>query len=224
MSLMQEKDRTAVREALAALAQPVHLLLFTSTESGEYSDLARALLAEVAELHPQLTLEVLDLVVEAARATALGVDKAPAIVLLSGAERADHGLRFFGLPSGYEFATLIEGIRLVGGATPVAVQPATQALLDDLQAPMRLQVFTTPTCPYCPRAVILAYQLAMSSPHIIAEGVEVSEFPELGDRYAVMGVPKTVIDDLVHVEGAVPEGMLLQHLREALEGTLAGQG
>jgi hypothetical protein len=64
--------------------------------------------------------------------------------------------------------------------------------------------------------VILAYQLAFASPHSIAEGVEVSEFPDLGDRYAVMGVLQTVIDDLVHVEGAVPEGMLLERLREAL--------
>jgi len=71
-------------------------------------------------------------------------------------------------------------------------------------------------CTHCPRAVILAYQLALASPHIIAEGVEVSKFPDLGDRYAVMGVPKTVIDELVHVEGAVPEGMLLERLREAL--------
>ena len=216
MGLMQDKDRAAVREAFAGLARPAHLVLFTSAESGEYSDVARDLLTEVVELHPQLSMEVFDLEADAARAAELDVDKAPAIAMLGGSERVDHGIRFFGVPSGYEFATLIEGIRLVGGAAPVALQPATQTFLDGLAAPMRLQVFATPTCPYCPRAVILAYQLALASPHIIAEGVEVSEFPDLGDRYAVMGVPKTVIDELVHVEGAVPEGMLLERLREAL--------
>ena len=216
MGLMQDKDRAAVQEAFAGLTRPVHLVLFTSAESGEYSDVARDLLTEVVDLHPQLSLDVVDREADAARAVELGVDKAPAIVMLGGSERADYGIRFFGVPGGYEFATLIEGIRLVGGASSVALQPATQVFLNELTAPMRLQVFATPTCPYCPRAVILAYQLALASPYISADGVEVSEFPDLGDRYAVMGVPKTVIDELVHVEGAVPEGMLLERLREAL--------
>lgn len=81
---------------------------------------------------------------------------------------------------------------------------------------MKLQVFVTPTCPYCPRAVVLAYRLALASPQISAEGVEVTEFPDLGDRFAVMGVPKTVIDELIHIEGAVPEGVMLEKLGETM--------
>ena len=216
MGLMQKKDQDAVREAFAGLTRPVHLLLFTSAESGEYSEVARELLAEVAEQNPRITVESVDLVAGAERARAFGVDKAPTIVFLSGAERADHGVRFAGLPSGYEFASLIEAIRLVGGASAPGLQPATEAFLGALKAPMHLQVFVTPTCPYCPRAVVMAYRLALASPHISAEGVEVSEFPELGERFAVMGVPKTVIDELIHVEGAVPEPMLLEKLGQAM--------
>jgi glutaredoxin-like protein len=216
MGLMQDKDRETVREAFATLTQPVHLLLFTSAESGEYSAVAHELVAEVAELHGQITLEEVDLVAGAARAASYGVDKAPTVAFLAGEERSDTGMRFTGLPSGYEFASLVEAIRLVGGAAERTLAPATIAFLDELTAPMRLQVFVTPTCPYCPRAVVLAYQLALASPHVTAEGVEVSEFPELGERFAVMGVPKTVIDELVHVEGAAPESMLVAKLREAL--------
>jgi glutaredoxin-like protein len=221
MGLMQTKDQEAVREAFAGVTRPVHLLLFTSAESGEYGDVAGELLAEVAALSEWLSLESLDIAAHAERAAALGVDKAPTVVFLVGAERVDHGLRFAGLPSGYEFASLIEAIRLAGGASEPALQPATVAFLGALTAPMKLQVFVTPTCPYCPRAVVLAYRLALASPHISAEGVEVTEFPDLGDRFAVMGVPKTVIDELVHVEGAVPEGMLLEKLGEALLGELS---
>jgi glutaredoxin-like protein len=221
MGLMQDKDREAVREAFAAITQPVHLLLFTSAESGEYSEVARELLAEVAELHEQVSLEEVDLVAGAELAATYGVNKAPTVVFLAGEERADTGMRFAGLPSGYEFASLVEAIRLVGGAAERALAPATTAFLEELTAPMRLQVFVTPSCPYCPRAVVLAYQLALASPHITAEGVEVSEFPELGERFAVMGVPKTVIDELVHVEGAAPESMLLGKLREALAAEVA---
>jgi glutaredoxin-like protein len=221
MGLMQDKDRETVREAFAAIVQPVHLLLFTSTESGEYSEVARELLAEVADLHGQISLEEVDLVAGAERAATYGVDKAPTAVFLAGEGRADTGMRFAGLPSGYEFVSLVEAMRLVGGAAERVLSPATTAFLGELTAPMRLQVFVTPSCPYCPHAVVLAYQLALASPHITAEGVEVSEFPELGERFAVMGVPKTVIDELVHVEGAAPESMLLGKLREALAAEVA---
>ncbi len=218
---MQARDREAVREAFAAITQPVHLVLFTSAESGEYSEVARELLVEVADLHEQISLEERNLVADAGLAAGYGVDKAPTVAFLAGKDRADTGMRFAGLPSGYEFASLIEAIRLAGGVVEHDLAPATAAFLGELTAPLRLQVFVTPTCPYCPRAVVLAYQLALASPHVIAEGIEVSEFPELGDRFGVMGVPKTVIDELVHVEGAVPESMLVAKLREALAAEAA---
>ncbi|MEF3275893.1 MAG: thioredoxin family protein [Chloroflexus sp.] len=216
MALMQEKDRVAVTEAFAGLQRPVEIVLFTSEESGEYSEITHELLQEVTALNPLLRLSVYDLYQDGAYAEELGVDKAPGIVFLIGEERQNHGLRFAGLPSGYEFASLIEAIRLAGGAVQPDLQPATLALLETIKAPMHLQVFVTPTCPYCPRAVVMAYRLAIANPYISAEGIEVTEFPELGDRYAVMGVPKTVIDDLVHIEGAVPESMMVNKLREAI--------
>jgi glutaredoxin-like protein len=219
MGLIQPKDREAIRTAFAVITQPVHLLLFTSTKSGEYRDVVRQLLAELAELNELLSFEEVGLVARTDQATALGVDKGPTIVFLVGAERADHGLRFAWLSSGHEFASLVEAIRLTGSAAKLTLQPSTEAFLETLRAPMYLQVFVTPTCSYCPRAVVLAYRLALASPHISAEAIEVTEFPELGDRFAVMGVPKTVIDELIHVESMVPEGMLLQKLGEA---TLSG--
>jgi hypothetical protein len=69
--------------------------------------------------------------------------------------------------------------------------------------------------------VALAHRLAYASPHIIADAVEVTEFPELGDRYHVMGVPRTVIDEVAHVEGALPEGMLLAKLIAAQQEGVA---
>jgi alkyl hydroperoxide reductase subunit AhpF len=101
------------------------------------------------------------------------------------------------------------------GSDEVELQPATGQFLAELDAPLHLQVFVTPSCPYCPRAVVLAHRLAYASPHVTADAVEVTEFPELGERYQVMGVPRTMIDELVSVEGAVPESMLLAKLVDA---------
>ena len=58
--------------------------------------------------------------------------------------------------------------------------------------------------------------MAMTNPKVIAEVVEVQEFPHLAQRYGVRGVPKTVINDKVEFVGAVPEETFLSHIAEAL--------
>ncbi len=74
----------------------------------------------------------------------------------------------------------------------------------------------TPTCPYCPQAVILAHQLAMASDQITADMVEISEFPHLAQKYQVQGVPRTVINEKWSLDGAAPEAMLVAKAKEAL--------
>ena len=63
---------------------------------------------------------------------------------------------------------------------------------------------------------MLAYQLAIESDLVTAHMVEVVEFPELGTKYQVMGVPRTVIDETIHVEGAYPEPMFMQEFAKLL--------
>jgi hypothetical protein len=81
-----------------------------------------------------------------------------------------------------------------------------------------MQVFVTPTCPYCPNAVLLAHQMAMENPGMIrAEGVEATEFPELSNRFGVSGVPQTTINaGAGTVIGAVPESQLFSEIRRVL--------
>ena len=212
MSLFNEQDATAIRERLAAsLRRPVQLALFVSEQDCVYCEPTRELLETLSTLHEALSLTVYDLELDAERAAALGIDKAPGIVVLGGTESQDYGIRFYGIPSGYEFASLLEAIRMVG-SDEVELQAATRQFLAGSTAPLHLQVFVTPSCPYCPRAVALAHRLTYASPYVTADAVEVTEFPDLGDRYHVMGVPRTVIDEVVPVEGAVPEGTLLAKL------------
>ncbi len=64
--------------------------------------------------------------------------------------------------------------------------------------------------------MLLAYQLAVESDLIQAHMVEVIEFPFLGTKYQVMGVPRTVIDETIHIEGAVPEPMLMREFQKLL--------
>jgi predicted DsbA family dithiol-disulfide isomerase len=65
--------------------------------------------------------------------------------------------------------------------------------------------------------VVLAHRLAMESDWIRADMVEATEFPHLANKYQVYGVPRTVINETIHIEGAVPEPMLVSELLKVLE-------
>jgi glutaredoxin-like protein len=214
MPLMDQNTQNQVRDLLAAVKSPVTLHLFTQEFECGYCKETRQIAEEVADLSDNVTLRVSDFVRDGELARSLGVDKIPAIAVLGEGDK-DYGIRFFGIPAGYEFTSLLEAILLVGTGQ---VELSQNALIfaEKLATPLHLQVFVTPTCPYCPRAVSMAHQLAYMSDKITADMVEVTEFPHLGQRYDVMGVPRTVINEETYIEGAVPEHMLLEKLKAAV--------
>ncbi len=219
-TFLNDDIQQQLRDAFADLDAPVKLVVFTQGEGGALECAmcadTRQLAEEVAALSPLLSVEVRDFVQDAEVAEQYGIDKIPAMAIVRGGdEPQDYGIRLYGIPSGYEFATLVEDIRMVSAGNP-GLSAQTLAELGKLTAPVQIQVFVTPTCPYCPRAVILAHALAMASEHVTAAMVEATEFPQLANRYQVYGVPRTVINDVIHVEGAVPESALIQKLMGVL--------
>ncbi len=134
------------------------------------------------------------------------------ITARDGDRLVDFGVRYAGVPSGHEFSSLIQDIILVSGRDS-GLSQQTRDLLADLTEPVSLQVFVTPTCAYCPQAVILAHRMAMESPMVQAEMVAAMEFPELSSKHGVSGVPQTTINDGAgNVVGAVPEQHLLAEI------------
>ncbi len=217
MPLMDDKTRNDVREMLKELTGPVKLVMFTQTFECDYCKETRELVEEVAELSDQITVEVFNFVTDKAVADTYQIDKIPAIAVL-GADDKDYGIRFYGIPAGYEFTSLLEALKMVSTGANI-LKPATLEFLQGLSEPLHLQVFVTPTCPYCPGAVVLAHYMALASDKVTADMVEATEFPHLSMRYNVMGVPRTVINDSRDrfIEGAVPEPVFVARIRQALE-------
>lgn len=56
----------------------------------------------------------------------------------------------------------------------------------------------------------------MASDLIKADMVEAIEFPQLANKYSVQGVPRTVINETVAVEGAVPEPLFVARVLQAV--------
>ncbi len=145
--LLPDQIVTQVKQVFAGqLSQPVEVLLFTRQEDCEACEDTRRLLEEVTELSEKLSLQVFDIDEHAELARQLHVDKTPGIVLAAAdnGQRTDYGVVFAGVPSGYEFSTLVNDLILVSGRDS-RLQPQTRAFLQELKQPLLLQVFTTPT-------------------------------------------------------------------------------
>ena len=214
MALLDDDVRQQVVEFLKDLAGPVRLVMFTQEFECEYCTETRQLVEELGELSDLITVEVYDFQADKEKAEELGIDKIPAIAVIG---KEDYGVRFYGIPSGYEFTSLLHAFRTVAAGEPELSEEGKK-FLAGIDQPLHIQVFVTPTCPYCPHAVTLAHQMAIASPHVRADMVEAMEFPHLAVKYQVMGVPRTVINETVHLEGAAPEPMVLDKIQEALQG------
>ncbi|MEM1945543.1 MAG: thioredoxin family protein [Candidatus Caldarchaeum sp.] len=214
MPVLHEHDRKAVRSRLEGkLEKPVTMNVFTQEFECQYCREMRELAGELQELADgKIKLNVYDFEKDAKLAEKWGVDKIPALLLHGERE---YNVRFFGLPAGYEFITLIEDLIDVSKGYS-RLSPAVRDRVSKIDKPVHIQVFVTPTCPYCPRAVRTAHQMAIENNLITADMVEVIEFPHLATKYDVMAVPKVVINDKVSFEGALPEPHFLEHVLKAL--------
>jgi alkyl hydroperoxide reductase subunit AhpF len=143
MPLLNDRDRDAVRTELDKMGGPVKLVVFSQSLSAA-SELCRQnemLVNEVAELSDKVTVEVLNLAIDRERAEAYGVTDVPAIVV-EGAR--DYGIRFLGVPSGYEFSNLIDSMIVASTGEP-ALSDATKTSLAGLASDVDIKVFSTPT-------------------------------------------------------------------------------
>lgn len=213
MSILSNGDRAEIAKRFERLQGAVRIVNFTQEFECRFCNDTRRLLEEVASLSDKISLEVFDFARDREQAEKYGIDKIPAVVV-SGDR--DFGIRFFGIPAGYEFSTLIEDIIMVSGKDSGLTQN-TRNQLARINEALHLQVFVSPTCPYCPKAVFMAHQFAVENENIRADMVEISEFPHLAMRYNVKGVPKSVANEKEVAEGLIPEAAFLERIMQVLK-------
>lgn len=216
MTMLQDSDRDYLVEEFKKLKEDVELIVFTQEFECQFCKETRAIVEEVSALSEKISVQVYDLVKDKEKAETFRIEQIPATVVMKGGnDRKDYGIRYFGIPSGYEFSSLIQDILMIGSGDS-GLSAETREYIATLQDDLHLQVFVTPTCPYCPGAVVLAHQLAMESDRVTADMVEATEFPHLANKYHVMGVPRTVINEDTFVEGMMPEKHLLDKIKSSL--------
>lgn len=190
------------------LVDPVRIVMFTQEVECQYCSQTRRLAEEMATLSDKVTTEVYDFVKDAAKAKEYGIDKIPALAVIG---KKDYGVRFYGIPYGYELQTIIEAIINVSRGT-TDLSEKTKAVLKDVTMPVQIKVFVSLTCPHCPVAAAVAHKLAIECDLIKADVIESGEFPDLAMKYNVIGVPKVVINDKTEFVGAFSEDLFAEHV------------
>ncbi len=141
MTLIGERERVEIRKILGTMKHPVKLINFTQTFECDTCLDTRQLLEEVAGLSDKLTLEVLNFTIDTARAAEYNVDKVPATVIEGDGNQR---IRFYGVPGGYEFASLLDAIVLASQRESGLAADA-RAAVALINKPLHLEVLVTPT-------------------------------------------------------------------------------
>jgi glutaredoxin-like protein len=209
LSLIPDDKKELLRnEFKEKMQDAVRIVMFTQEVECRFCSDTRQLVQELATLNDKITVEVYDFMANADKAKEFGVEKIPALAVIG---KKDYGVRIYGIPYGYELQTLIKAVVNVSrGKTDLSEK--TKAILADVKSPVHIQVFVTLTCPHCPVAAAVAHQLAIESDLVTADIIDSSEFPALAQKYAVIGVPKIIINEKVEFVGAFNEDLFAEHV------------
>jgi glutaredoxin-like protein len=141
MGLIGEEVAAEIRQRLNGMSAPVQLVHFTQELNLQYGRETREVLQELASLSDKLTLQVYDFLLDKEKVAEYGVDKVPATAVCNG---KDYGIRFYGIPAGYEFSALLDAILDVSkGESGLSAE--TKEKLGSVTQPIHLEVFVTPT-------------------------------------------------------------------------------
>ena len=130
-----------LQRRLEGLSSPVRLVFFTQTFGCDPCLPARQAADRIAALSELVTVEEHNLVLDRERVAEYGVEWAPALAVVGA---RDAGMRYYGIPDGYEIESLVDAIEIAGGGGPALSDDSLEAL-DKLDRDVHLRVFVTPT-------------------------------------------------------------------------------
>ncbi len=155
MPLLKAADQALLREEFKNLTNPVRLIYFTQALDCDTCEITEQILNEIAPLSDKLELVTKNFAIDKDAVEQYGIKRIPALAVIRMEVKAeeggpqesvehDYGLRFYGVPSGYEFMSLIGDILDVSKGES-GLSEESKMLLSRVKDPVHFQVFTTPT-------------------------------------------------------------------------------
>ncbi len=208
MPIFNEETRTELKEMIGDLPNSVNITFFTSEKKCRSCRDTLMYVQEFSELNDNINFTVYDIDKDTEIAQKHLIERVPAIVVMDK-DMNDRGIKFYGIPSGYEIHSLIASVRESAGIVmPIDVE--IKERIEAINKEVKIKVFVTPTCPYCPQAVITGHRLAYLNKNIECEMIEAGTYPQESVKYGVRGVPKMIINETNDVSGSQPLDKILE--------------
>jgi len=213
--VLSEQEKELLKKKFAGIVNDIELIVFTQEMECQFCKQTRELALELGSLSPKIKTKVFDLVKDQEETRKYNIKKIPAIVI---AGKSDHGVRYYGVPAGYEIPVLVDDMIDVSKGT-TSMPDTIKKKLAEIKKPVHIQVFVSPTCPYCPKAARIAHQFAIENELIRSDVIEMVEFPYLVQKYSVMSVPHIVINEDTSFVGAQPPEIFIEQIGLALRAS-----
>ncbi|MBE9533918.1 MAG: thioredoxin family protein, partial [Proteobacteria bacterium] len=198
-----------LRSVLDQLPHPVPLYLFTKEGQNDiYNQAAKEIVRAFAGLSKKIELHEMNFDHELAQKWQ--VDVSPTILF----DPEHYSIRFLGAPMGEEGRTLLEAVVLIGLRSSNLSEQSLK-MIEKINSPRMVRVFSSPTCPYCPQQAVSALKAAIAKPELISlEIVDIQANPNLADLYSAHSVPQTFANDTLIAQGAQPEELFILSLQK----------
>lgn len=130
-----------------------------------------------------------------------GITRSPTLLIAPD----KYNIRFTGAPLGEEGRSLIMSLLMASTGSVVVSERSLKKFME-LDSRREVQVFVSPTCPYCPQEVSYAVSAAIARPDLVStEIIEIYENRDIADKFGIVSVPQTFINGILTSPGAEPE-------------------
>jgi len=131
-------------------------------------------------------------------------------------------IRYTGAPVGEEGRSFLVALMMASTGKPLLTDPSVKKITEDLREKRDVQVFISPTCPYCPQQVLSAFSAAIIKPDLVsAEAVEIYENQDLAESLGSLAVPQTFMNNTFTGAGLQPEPWFVESLLSLKEPQVA---
>ncbi|KAF0182354.1 MAG: putative pyridine nucleotide-disulfide oxidoreductase family protein [Nitrospirae bacterium] len=205
--LITEEIRKTLRETLKGLESEVAIEVFAGKGVNEhYSNAAHELVEALAEISPKIQASYFEIGGEQAKKR--DVKRSPVVLLAPDA----YSIRLTGAPLGEEGRSFLMSLLMLS-AKSVILSPQSVQRIAGLKEKRFVEVFVSPTCPYCPQQVLYAVSAAIVRPDLVAvDVIEIFENQDIAATRGVRSVPQTFVNGILVAQGAEPEEYFVESL------------
>lgn len=210
MADLTNDEQILIRREFEGLVDPVTVKVTVPAAKNDSVPELRSLLDNIAALDERVKVEYSE------EEPQDSDDEPPLlpVTALIGADGSEKGISYYGVPSMLAMESFVKAIMMVSsgehGLDPETVEKA-KALGDT-----NLEVLYTPNTPGCSQSMDIANRLAIATGTIAANNIEIIEFPQIAEKYNVLGVPKTVANGSLKFTGLYSLDEVLQIIEKKI--------